>query len=135
MTKVLAAGLNVGIIGTTQVMAVSKTYKGDSAVEMAAGRDAVYSAAKSTNTDKVGWELMDVYPVDSKKKDTYSRMKISARYSGSVIMEERVIYEGDKTTHNYYRKKDLSKNDVYGVCMKGNNPDLAAKADITIDFY
>lgn len=135
VTRVLAAGITIGIIGTTQAMAVSKSYTGSSAVTLTAGKTAVYSASKTTNTDKIGWKLKNVYPVDSSKKDTYSRIKISAIFQGSIIMEERVIYEGDNTIHDYSRKRDLNKKDIYGVRMRGNNPDLSAKADIVIDFY
>ena len=116
-------------------MAGSFTFSGNTAVVLDAGKTDIKGASKTTDTDKFGWKLYNVYPKNSSITDNYKRMKIEVKVSKNTIMEKRVIYEGESTTYNYSKYFDLKKNNYLVVTMEGNDATKSAKADIYLNFY
>lgn len=124
---IVAATLTLCIIGGTNVMAGGKwgTYylpKYDYVIQ---------GGSKTTDNDYIGCQLENVFPTTSTKKDTYTKIKISAYFANNELVSERVITEGGYTRFQY--KKDLKKNNFITIKMRGNNEKLAAFASIYLD--
>ncbi len=128
LEQVVATVVTIGVIAVTQVPATTTI----TTVTLPKGGYDTVAGAKSTGTDYGYCSLYDVYPPGEKINERYQKVKVSFHFGNKTLDGPRVIYEGtgDKI---FDSDIDLKKGNYVFFKVQGNDPDLAAKADMYFD--